>query len=205
MIRHPSRIGLAALATFAVSLAPAAIAQAKQSCSPHSRTLASNSYARVYAKNGNAYVCIKSNGKTTRLQGASASDDVFALGGKWVGWSSNPVMDPQNPQSFVPHSVVTVMRISDHYINQRWYPGELNEKIEKIVVLSDGAAAWAMTPPAGSGAAFTQVQGTDRAGHPADQFSDDHADVIGSSLHATGGKNISWRYSDGTTGTQTLF
>lgn len=96
------------------------------------------------------------------------------------------------------------MRISDRFINERWYPGELNETIEKIVVLSDGAAAWAMTPPGGSDGSFTEIRGTDRAGHPADQFSDDHTDVIGSSLRVRGGKTITWKYADHTSGTQTL-
>lgn len=69
MIRHRTRLGLAALATIAATLGPASLAQAKQKCSPqHSQTLASDSYARVYGKNGNAYVCVKGSGKTTKLQ-----------------------------------------------------------------------------------------------------------------------------------------
>ena len=201
MIRRTTRICLAALSALALVLVPASLAQAKQKCHPrHSRTLASNDYARVYGKGASAYVCIKHNGKTTKLNGAMPTSDQFALGGKWVGWSSS---DPSDP-SILPHSIVTVMRIPDHFINSRWYPGQLNEKIDKIVVIKDGAAAWAMTPPP-SDPNFTEVQGTDRAGHPADQFSDDHADVVGSSLHKIGGKKISWKYTDGTTGTQTLY
>jgi hypothetical protein len=206
--RNALRLGLVSIATFAVALGPAALAQAKtgRSCTPrHSQTLAHDSYARVYGKNGSAYVCINANGRTTRLAGASPAADQFALGGKWVGWSSNPVIDSSNPQPGLPHSVVTVMHIPDHFINDRWYPGQLNETIDKIVVLSDGAAAWAMTPPAGSDSSYTEIQGTDRSGHPADQFSDDHTDVIGSSLRALGGKTITWHYSDATTGTQALY
>jgi hypothetical protein len=202
MFRHTIRFGLAALATLAATLAPAAMAQAKQSCTPkNSRTLASDSYARVYGKSGKAYVCIKSNGRTTLLANASPNGDQFALGGKWVGWSSSDRSDPSIPL----HSIITVMRISDHFINDRWYPGQLNERIDKIVVLSDGAAAWAMTPPPGSDAAFTAVQGTDRAGHPADQFSDDHTNVVASSLHVISGKTIGWSYDDGTHGKQKLY
>ena len=66
------------------------------------------------------------------------------------------------------------------------------------------AAAWAITPEPGSDG-FTIVQGTDRAGHPADQFSDDHTDLVGSSLHLISGKTIGWKYTDGTKGTQALF
>jgi hypothetical protein len=199
-----SRLALAALATIAASFGPATLAQAKQTCKPkHSSTLASDSYARVYGKNGNAYVCVRASGRTTLLQGASSTGDQFALGGKYVGWSSSPAPDPTNP-SLLPHSIVTVMHIPDRFINDQWYPFELNETADKIVVLSDGAAAWAMTPPASDGS-FTEVQGTDRMGHPADQFSDDHADVVGSSLRVLSGKTITWQYVDGTSGTQTLF
>jgi hypothetical protein len=202
MIRRTTRLSVAALATFAVSLAPAALAQAKQICAPrHSQTLASDSYARVYGKNGNAYVCVKNTGKRTMLQGASPTADQFALGGKWVGWSSS---DPTDP-TILPHSIVTVMHIPNHFIDNRWYPGQLNEKVDKIVVLSDGAAVWAMTPPSGSDSSYTQIQGTDRSNHPADQFSDDHTDLLGSSLRVLSGKTVTWKYTDGTTGTQALY
>jgi hypothetical protein len=202
MFRHTIRFGLAALATFAATLAPASLAQAKQTCNPkHSQTLASDSYARVYGKSGKSYVCVKGSGKTTLLQNASPNSDKFALGGKYVGWSSS---DPTDP-SVLPHSIVTVMHIPDHFINDRWYPGQLNETIDKIVVISDGAAAWAMTPPPNSDGSFTEIQGTDRSGHPADQFSDDHTDVIGSSLRVLHGKTIGWKYIDGTHGSQKLY
>ncbi len=202
MIRTTTRIALAAAATFAASLGPAALAQASVKCQPHaSHTITQNSSVRVYSKNGNAYACYRGTGKTTLLQNADPSSDTFAVGGKWVGWSSS---DPSD-SSVLPHSIVTVMRTSDRFVNDRWYPGQLNETIDKIVVLSDGAAAWAITPPAGDDSSFTIVQGTDRAGHPADQFSDDHTDLVGSSLHLISGKTIGWKYTDGTTGTQVLF
>ncbi len=205
MIRSSIRLGIAALASAAVTLAPAAIAQAKQHCQPPgSHTLASDSYARVYGLHGKVYVCVKSSGKTSQLQGASPATNKFALGGKYVGWSSDPnTSDPNNPQSGPANSVVTVMRISDRSVNDYWYPFQTNENVDKIVVASDGAAAWAMTPVPADGS-FTDVQGTDRPNHPADQFSDDHADVIGSSLQIHG-KTVSWRYTDGTSGSQTLF
>jgi hypothetical protein len=202
MIRKTTRIALAAAATFAASLGPAALAQASVRCQPHgSHTITQNSSVRVYSKNHMAYACYKGSGKTTLLQNADPSSDKFAVGGKWVGWSSSDATD----SSVLPHSIITVMRTSDRFVNDRWYPGQLNETIRKIVVLSDGAAAWAMTPEPGGDGSFTQVQGTDRAGHPADQFSDDHTDLVGSSLHLISGKTIGWKYTDGTTGTQVLF
>ncbi len=201
MIRKTTRLAVAAAATFAASLGPAALAQASVKCQPHgSHTITQNSQVRVYGKNGSAYACDKGSGRTTLLQNASPSSDTFALGGKWVGWSSS---DPTD-STVLPHSIVTVMRASDRFVNSHWYPGELNETIDKIVVLSDGAAAWAITPEAGSDG-FTIVQGTDRNGHPADQFSDDHTDLVGSSLHLISGKTIGWKYTDGTKGTQALF
>jgi hypothetical protein len=202
MIRKSTRIALAAAATFAASLGPTALAQASARCQPHgSHTITQNGSVRVYSKSGNAYACYKGSGKTTLLQNASPSSDKFAVGGKWVGWSSS---DPTD-SSVLPHSIITVMRTSDRFINDRWYPGQLNETIRKIVVLSDGAAAWAITPEPGSDSSFTIVQGTDRAGHPADQFSDDHTDLVASSLHLISGKTIGWKYTDGTTGKQVLF
>jgi hypothetical protein len=202
MIRKTTRLALAAAATLAASLGPAALAQASVKCQPHgSHTITQDGQVRVYGKNGSAYACDKGSGRTTLLQNASPSSDRFAVGGKWVGWSSS---DPTD-STVLPHSIITVMRASDRFINSRWYPGELNETINKIVVLSDGAAAWAITPEPGSDSSFTIVQGTDRAGHPADQFSDDHTDLVGSSLHLISGKTIGWKYTDGTKGTQALF
>ena len=204
MIRNKTRLAAAAIATFAVSLAPAAIAQAKQTCTPsQSATLASDSYARVYGKHDNAYVCIKASGKTTQLQGASASTDQFALGGKWVGWSSSTDPNADPGTVLPPHSVITVMHIPDRFVNDQWYPFETNETVDKIVVATDGAAAWAISPLAGD-TSYTIVQGTDRQGHPADQFSDDHTDLNGSSLRLSG-KTVTWSYTDGTTGSWNLF
>ncbi len=206
MTRNSIRLGIAALASVAATLGPAALAQAKAPhCHPSgAQALASDSYARVYGLNGHAYVCIKSSGKTSQLQGASPATNKFALGGKWVGWSSDPnTSDPNNPQSGPANSVITVMRIPDHFVSDQWYPLQTNENVDKIVVAGDGAAAWALTPNPADGS-YTIVQGTDRQGHPADQFSDDHTDLIGSSLKLSG-KTVSWQYTDGTSGSQNLF
>ena len=136
MTRHSTRIAVAALAALAASLAPAAIAQAKpQTCSPrHSTTLAGDSYARVYGKHGNAYVCVRASGRTTLLQGATPGNDVFALRGRYVAYSSGSQ-----------DSIVTVMHIPNRHVNPYWYPFDTNMHVEGIVVKSDGAAAWAAT------------------------------------------------------------
>jgi hypothetical protein len=192
MLRTTTRLSLAAAATFAVSLAPAAVAQAKQSCKPaNSKTIVSNNYASVYGKNGKAYVCIKASGKTNRLGDASPFSDVFALGGKWVAYSSGPQ-----------DSVVTVMRIPDRYVDHYWYPFDTNMHVEGLVVKADGAAAWAATSTQDGS---TLVQGTDRYHHPADQFSDDQKTVVTTSLRSLSGKTIGWSYSDGSSGTTSLF
>jgi hypothetical protein len=205
LIRNSIRLGIAALATFAVTFGPAAIAQAKVHCHPAgAQALASDSFARVYGLNGHAYVCIKSSGKATQLHDASPTTNKFAIAGKFVAWSSDPdTSDPNNPQQGPANSVVTVMRISDRFVNDYWYPFQTNENIDKVVVASDGAAAWAMTPNPADGS-FTEVQGTDRNNHPPDQFSDDHADLNGNSLKISG-KTVTWQYTDGTSGSQTLF
>jgi hypothetical protein len=193
--RHPrcTRMAVAALATFAASLAPAALAQATaQTCKPrHSTTLAGDGYARVYGKNGNAYVCVKANGRTTRLRGATPGNDVFALGGKYVAYSSGPQ-----------DSIVTVMHIPNRRVNPYSYPFDTNMHVEGIVVKSDGAAAWAATSPSDGS---TLVQGTDRSNHPPDQFSDDSRTVVTTSLRSLHGKAIGWSYTDGGSGTATLY
>ncbi len=204
MIRHATRFGLTALVTLTATLVPAALAQARPGvkCEPrHSTTLTSDRYARVYGKRGNAYVCIRSTGRTTLLQNASPTGDQFALGGTYVGWSSSNPADATIPA----HSIVTVMHIPDHSINDQWYPGQLNQKIDKIVVLSDGAAAWGLEADPSDNTTNAIIQGTDRYGHPADQFSDDHTTVDPRSLHLVHGKTVGWTYSDGTTGTQALY
>jgi len=209
-INSKSRLAIATLATLAVALAPAA-AQAKgkvkpKTCGPsQATTLVQNGYARVYGANGNAYVCIKgTRTAAVQLAGASTSGDTFALGGTYVGWSSStdPTADPGT--QLLAHSVVTVMHIPDGKIDDTRYPYETNETVDKIVIASDGAAAWAMTPPPNSDGSFTTVQGTDRQSHPEDQFSDDHADTIGTSL-SIHGKTVTWQYVDGTTGSENLF
>jgi hypothetical protein len=181
---------VALLAALAVGVP---LASASQHCQPNgSRTLASDSYARVYGKTGNAYVCVKATGATTRLKGASPVNDRFALGGQWVAYSSSTT-----------HSVVNVMHIPNHGI-PNGFPFDTGDRVNGVVVKSDGAVAWAATPqPAGSG--FTYVEGTDRRNHSPDQFSDDTKNVVGSSLRSLAGRAISWRYTDGSSGHTNLF
>jgi hypothetical protein len=205
MIRTTIRIATAALVTLAASLVPAAIAQAKpKHCQPGgSQTLAANNYARAYAQNGKAYVCIKSSGKRTLLANSTPGVDKFALGGKYVGWTSTDPSDPSEP----PNDVITVMHIPDHALATNYYPFHTNEQVTGLVVVSDGAAAWALNPLPGDDQSNPIVQGTDRKGHPPDQFSDDSegTNVVGSSLHVISGKTIGWSYADGKTGTQVLY
>ena len=201
MIRNTIRIATTALVTAAAVIAPAAAQakQQKQHCKPAgAQTLASDSYARVYGLNGKAYVCVKSNGKRTLLTDATPSADKFALGGKYVGWTWTDPTDQSSP----PDSVITVMHIPDHNVDSYFYPFHTNLKVTKLVVVSDGAAAWAL-PEDQDGPAI--VQGTDRAGNPPDQLSDDSKTLVGSSLHVISGRTIGWSYSDGTTGSQALY
>lgn len=203
MFRNSIRIALAALVTIAASLAPAAMAQAKpKHCQPGgSHTLAADNYARVYGQNGKAYVCIKSSGKKTLLANATPGTDKFALGGKYVGWTSTDPTDSTQP----PNDVITVMHIPDHALATNYYPFITNERVDKLVVVSDGAAAWAITPLPNDDTGGPIIQGTDRQGHPPDQFSDDSKTLVTTSLHVISGKTIGWSYSDGSTGTQVLY
>jgi hypothetical protein len=203
MFRINTRLGLAAIAaTAAVSLVPAA-AQAKPKCKPSgSHTVTQNGFARVYTKGNAAFVCIKSNGRKTQLAGADPSDQ-FALAGKYVGWTGSTDPNSADPGTILlPHSVVTVMYIPNRHIDDHHFPFETNEKVGRIVVANDGAAAWSMTPT--DGLSYSEVQGTDRQSHPADQFSDDHADVNVDSLRIHG-KTVTWSYVDGKTGSQNLY
>ncbi len=51
------------------------------------------------------------------------------------------------------------MHIPNRSVNKYWYPFQTNETVDKLVVLSDGATAWAITPPGGaSDGNFTIVQ-----------------------------------------------
>lgn len=203
MFRIKHRLGLAAIAaTAAVSLIPAA-AQAKPKCQPAgSHLVTQNSFARVYTKGTSAFVCVKANGRKTQLFGANPSDQ-FMLAGKYVGWTGST--DPYSADpgtTLLDHSVVTVMYIPNRHIDSHHFPFETNERVGRIVVANDGAAAWSMTPT--DGLSYSEVQGTDRQSHPADQFSDDHADVIVSSLRIHG-KTVTWSYVDGKTGSENLY
>jgi hypothetical protein len=203
MIRTTLRIALATAVTAAATLAPAAIAQAKpKHCQPTgSQTLAADSYARAYGQGGKAYICIKSSGKKTLLANATPGTDKFALGGKYVGWTSTDPTDPTEP----PNDVITVMHIPDHALATNYYPFHTNERVDKLVVVSDGAAAWALTPLPTDDQSNPIIQGTDRQGHPPDQFSDDSKTLVTTSLHVVSGKTVGWSYSDGSTGTQALY
>ena len=157
---------------------------------PQSTTLLSNSYARVYGKSGRAFVCVRSSGRITTLQGASPVMSKFALAGTYVAWSSG-----------TGQTVVKVMHVPNLVIIAKQYPYDTNNHVDRIVVKANGAAAWAATPSDDN----TYVQGFDRSNHSADLLSDDTLNVRGTSLRSLAGKAISWQYTDGTTGTANLY
>ena len=155
----------------------------------HTLTLAHNSFARVYGNGADeVFACLIATGKSRRLAGASASQDVVRLGGKWVGWTS------------AQHTTVTLMHLTTGKIPSD-YPYGVNDYVVNIVVKSDGAGAWVADVSDGT----SYVQGYDRKNHSADQFSDDTKFVSGPTLKSLSGHAISWKYTDGTTGTATLF
>ncbi len=204
-----TRAGLAAVAA-AVAVVGTASAQAKPSCSrPHSKTLASGRLARVYGRKGKVYVCLKSGGETTLLKGARPRCqtgpnvyicDRFALGGKWVAWTANNPSDVD-----VIGGRLSVMYIPTRSVNHRWYPtGHLDGQVYKIVVLSDGAAAWTEAEPDGEGGAFAVgVFGTDARNQPIARLDTCGASInsqascyiAAHSLRAAPGKVVKWKYS----------
>lgn len=206
-VRTAAAAGLACLpALFATTSA----AQAKPSCNPaHSKTIVSNTFARVYGKKGKAFVCLRATGKSTLLKGGKpschksdpgAECDVFALGGKWVAWTRG------NPNDVdVTGGIVTVMNIRTRSVNHRWYPtASQGGEVYKIVVLTDGAAAWTESVSDGGGGAFAvAVFGTDRKQHSIDRLDSCGASVShtascyidASSLRVVQPKSVGWKYS----------
>ncbi len=185
-------IGLVGLTTLASSGAQARASGSvlSHACDrAHSLTLASNSFARIYGTGTDAtFACLKSTNRSTRLKGASASQDVFSLAGIWVGWTS------------AQRTTVAVMNIRTRTIPNQ-FPFGVGDFVARIVVKSDGAAAWAADVSDGT----SYVQGLDRRNHSPDQFSNDTKFVRGASLQSGAGHKISWKYTDGTTGTAQLF
>ncbi len=188
--------GIFGFAVGVVAITAGALGSA-QASSPHctnGTTLAADSYARVYASHGHASVCVKSSGLTRRLKGAVFPGDHVALADKWVAWTSN---------GSAPHSQVTVMHIPNGAISSQ-YPFDTNDNVGKVVVKSDGAAAWAATPSDYPNT-LRYVQGTDRSNHSPDQFSDDTKDVKPGTLQSLAGHAIGWHYTDGSTGSANLY
>jgi hypothetical protein len=193
--KRGNMIGLA-IGLVAIAAVPLTGAQAAAKHCTQFKTLAIDSFARVYGKlNDRAFVCVKSTGSTRRLKGASASGDHFALAGKWVAWTSSA--------SSTPHSVVNVMHIPDGAIPAQ-FPFNTNDNVNKVVVKSDGASAWAATPSDYPNT-LRYVQGMDRSNHTPDSLSDDTKDVKPGSLQSPSGHKIRWRYTDGSIGTAKLF
>lgn len=188
-----SGLSLAILALLLLAFLPASAAAKKSKCKPkHSTTLANDSVARVYAKNGSAFACLKHTGKKRKLTGATPGSDLFSLGGKWVVWTST---------GSAPRSMVNKMFIPDGSSHDNNFPFDTNGHVEGVVIKSDGAAAWVFS----SSGASTIVQGQDRSNHPPDQLSDDTKNAVGSSLKSGSGHQIHWKYSDGTSGHASLY
>jgi hypothetical protein len=210
-------IGLRRIAGLAVVIGAAGLANAAQadaSCaSAHSKTLASDKFARVFGNSGKVYVCVKSSGRTTLLKGARPKCQIgpnvyicdrFALGGKWVAWTA------KNPSDVdVIGGRLAVMFIPTRSVNRRWYPTrQLGGEVYKIVLLADGAVAWTESVSDGGGGAFAvAVFGTDKKNHRFDRLDTCGASVetqatcyIGAdTLRLVSGKTVAWKYSkDGT-------
>jgi hypothetical protein len=185
-------VGLVTVTMLASSSAQAMASgnRASHACDrAHSLTLASNSSARIYGTAADAaFACLKSTNRATRLKNASASQDAFELAGTWVGWTS------------AQRTTVTVMNIRTRKIPGQ-FPFTVGDFVVRIVVKTDGAAAWAANVSDGT----SYVQGLDRRNHSPDQFSNDTKFVRGVSLQSGAGHTISWKYTDGTTGTARLF
>jgi hypothetical protein len=203
----------ASLTAVLASPAIVPVAQARPTCTPsHSRTLVRNAFARVYGRNGKAYVCQKSNGNTRLLTGAKPSCnrkdpgaicDDFALGGKWVAWTRK---NPNDVDVIGPR--LTVMNITSGSIDHTLYPTARRDgEIYKIVLLSDGAVAWAESiSDGGAGAFAVAVFGTDVKHHPIDRLdscgggeSAEASCYINARSLRAARKTVEWNYSpDGT-------
>jgi hypothetical protein len=200
----------ASLTALLASPAIVKVAQARPTCTPsHSKTVVSNGFARVYGLKGKAYVCQKSNGKTRLLTGAKPSCnrkdfgaicDDFALGGKWVAWTRK---NPNDVDVIGPR--LTVMNVSSGSIDHKLYPTARREgEIYKVVLLGDGAVAWAESiSDGGAGAFAVAVFGTDIKNHPVDRLDSCGGGVSEQvscyitprSLRVGSGKSVEWNYS----------
>lgn len=210
MINLRATLTSTSLAALVLILGTTSVAEAKRTCNPaHSKTVVGNNFARVYGKSGKAYVCQRSNGKTRLLTGAKPSCnrkdfaaicDDFALGGPWVASTRK---NPNDVDVIGPR--LTVMSIPSGSINHKLYPTARRDgEIYKIVLLSDGAVAWAESISHGGAGAFAvAVFGTDIKHHPVDRLDSCGGGVLAqvsccitaSLLRLTSGKTVEWNYS----------
>lgn len=195
--RPTQLIATATTAGLLAVLAPGAASAARPKPKPRpkpcdvrsSRTIIFGRYARVYGKDGTAYVCVRSSGRKTKLEGAAPRSDIFRLAYQYVAWTSN-TDDPNDP----PHSRVNELFIPDRSVPQD-RPYGTGGTVENLVLLESGAVVWAATPADPD--AVSYVQGFDRENHSPDTLSSDQKDVRGSSLRKLSGKTIGWSYTDG--------
>ena len=185
-------LGLAAAALLMLLLAPSS-AGAKNKCSAsHSSTIASDNFARVYAKHGNVFACLIRNGKTRKLAGASPRHRHFALAGKWVAWTKTV------SQGF--ETMVAKLFIPDGRDHDTDFPYGASGDVGRLALKPDGAVAWAVSYQSAPPNVFGEV----RKNHIR-LLSNDSNSVVVSSLRSGPGKVVTWKYSDGTSGHATLY
>jgi hypothetical protein len=183
--------GLAAAGLLTLLLSPATAGAFNKCNPPRSSTIASDRFARVYAKHGKVFACLSRNCTTWKLPGASRRHSHFALAGKWVAWTKPLTFDlTRASKLFIP----------DGRAHDRDFPYGASGDIGKIVIKPDGAVAWA----ASYQSAPPNVLGERRKSHLS-PLSQDLNPVVVSSLKSGPGKLVTWKYSDGTSGHAALY
>jgi hypothetical protein len=172
-------------------------AQAANKCRfKHTRTLASSRKVRIFAQNGRAKVCYRPSGKRFTLDDTFPGEDAYAVGGRFIGFSISDPEDDSTPE----HSIVRVFRMPNGGTPE-YLPYRTGAQVDDIVVKRNGAAAWATTHADGT----TRVTGTRRKGHAPEQLSAAARAVRTTTLTSGSGGRVTWRYTDGTTGSAALY
>jgi hypothetical protein len=158
---------------------------------PHSSTIASDRFARVYAKHGKVFACVNRSGKTWKLTGASSRHSHFALAGKWVAWTKTLSLD---------ETLAAKLFVPDGHDHDSDFPYYASGDLGKVVIKPDGAVAWA----ASYQSAAPNVFGEDRKNHLR-LLSNDSNSVVVSSLKSGPRRLVTWKYDDGTSGQAPLY
>ena len=210
MINLRATLTSTSLAALVLILGTTSVAEAKRTCNPaHSKTVVGNNFARVYGKSGKAYAC---QDRTAR-RGCSREPSRRVIGrtsrrfattsrsaARRCAWTRK---NPNDVDVIGPR--LTVMSIPSGSINHKLYPTARRDgEIYKIVLLSDGAVAWAESiSDGGAGAFAVAVFGTDIKHHPVDRLDSCGGGVLAqvscyitaSLLRLTSGKTVEWNYS----------